>query len=114
MDTSETYIKMCLKAREVQALATQTQYDYWVHAPVGAGMIWLPRQDQLQEMLYPGQEARTIFAEFAFLVGDSRVEFLDLLPEYRQYTSMEQLWLAFVMKQKHNKIWNGQEWIREV
>jgi len=24
---------------------------------------------------------------------------------------MEQLWLAFVMKEKHNKTWNGKDWI---
>lgn len=28
----------------------------------------------------------------------------------KQFTSMEQLWLAFVMKGKHNKVWNGREW----
>jgi len=26
------------------------------------------------------------------------------------FTSMEQLWLAFVMKEKYNKVWNGKEW----
>ena len=25
-------------------------------------------------------------------------------------SSMEQLWLAFVMSEKYNKIWNGKEW----
>ena len=36
--------------------------------------------------------------------------------EYNPYTcrlnSMEQLWLAFVMKEKYNKIWNGEKWNR--
>lgn len=27
-----------------------------------------------------------------------------------QFTSMEQLWLAFVMKEKYNKTWDGNEW----
>ena len=26
-------------------------------------------------------------------------------------SSMEQLWLAFVMKSKYNKTWNGEDWI---
>ncbi len=25
-------------------------------------------------------------------------------------TSMEQLWLAFVMKEKHGKTWDGNQW----
>ncbi len=25
--------------------------------------------------------------------------------------SMEQLWLAFVMKEKYNKVWTGEEWV---
>jgi len=163
MDTSETYIKMCEEAEEVQRLKkgkpewgvdiepynyygihdSQGYYPlrlddrYVLNITVGGyvynkpqfgcavdadreiqiqkdEVIWLPCQDQLQEMVFPVQEARTIFAEFTFLVGDSRVEFLDLLPEYRQYTSMEQLLLAFVMRQKYNKIWDGEQWIREV
>jgi len=30
-----------------------------------------------------------------------------------RHDSMEQLWLAFVMKEKYNKIWNGENWIKE-
>ena len=26
------------------------------------------------------------------------------------FDSMEQLWLAFVMKKKYGKVWNGEEW----
>ena len=26
--------------------------------------------------------------------------------------SMEQLWLAFVMKDKYKKVWNGEDWIK--
>ncbi len=31
----------------------------------------------------------------------------------KSFTSMEQLWLAFVMKEKYNKVWDGEEWINE-
>jgi hypothetical protein len=54
--------------------------------------VWLPRQDQLQEMYGTFQECS---------VNGGVV------------TSMEQLWLAFVMKEKHNKVWNGNDWINE-
>ena len=30
---------------------------------------------------------------------------------YYEFISMEQLWLAFVMKEKYSKQWNGKEWI---
>jgi hypothetical protein len=26
--------------------------------------------------------------------------------------SPEQLWLAFVMKEKYNKVWNGEDWVK--
>jgi len=71
--------------------------------------VWLPRQDQLQEMVFelvqskPGK-CRTrlmkLFAEFLEFVGDSGAN----------YDSFEQLWLAFVMKEKYNKVWNGNDW----
>jgi hypothetical protein len=28
-----------------------------------------------------------------------------------QPESWEQLWLAFVMKEKYNKVWNGEDWV---
>ena len=32
------------------------------------------------------------------------------LEYFEPLNSMEQLWLAFVMKEKYNKTWNGEEW----
>ncbi len=65
-------------------------------------LIWLPRQDQLQEM------AR-------LCVGGSNIYGrLRQITEFQMKTphqTMEQLWLAFVMKEKFNKTWNGSEWI---
>jgi hypothetical protein len=69
--------------------------------------ISLPRQDQIQEMLSDDR---------IFLIrGLSR--FLDkTLAGERgmigmKMPSMEQLWLAFYMYEKHNKVWNGEKWI---
>lgn len=71
--------------------------------------IWLPRQDQLQEILIADYEEigkeyndkwdRLLFACNDFVNGD-----------YFDGHSMEQLWLAFYMSEKHNKKWNGKEW----
>ena len=30
------------------------------------------------------------------------------------FQTMEQLWLAFVMKKKHQKAWNGSEWVNHI
>jgi len=61
--------------------------------------IWLPRQDQLQEMVgqpysRPSKQLREL-AEFS--------------DEGHPSASFEQLWLAFVMKEKYGKTWKG-EW----
>ena len=67
--------------------------------------LWLPRQDQLQEMIsiYPTQfRADSSVPWHSFLADDITVE--------GKFDSMEQLWLAFVMKEKYNKVWNGEEW----
>ena len=62
--------------------------------------VWLPRQDQLQEMM---NESKFILIErFYKFVNDN-------IPFCRE-KSMEQLWLVFVMKEKFNKMWNGKQW----
>lgn len=30
----------------------------------------------------------------------------------KQFTSMEQFWLALIMEEKYNKVWNGKNWTR--
>ena len=75
--------------------------------------VWLPRQDQLQEMLefptgsfkYNFWDALADLYEWSFSANWEK--FKDYIP-----LSMEQLWLAFVMKEKYNKVWNGEEWIK--
>lgn len=72
--------------------------------------IWLPRQDQLQEM-----------------VKSKAFSYYHLWCKMYQYfscsenpygvkiglMSMEQLWLAFVMREKYHKTWNGEDWVEE-
>lgn len=129
MDTSETYIKMCEKAEEVQKewlihsgdffFDKQSKYE-WTN-PVGVvgdeiiievtkrlkakefkqNNIWLPRQDQLQEMVEEEPLAcidgiKNFWVEINF-------------PNF----SWEQLWFAFVMKEKFNKVWSGTDWVKE-
>lgn len=75
-------------------------------------IIWLPRQDQLQEMI----EKHLWQLNFDFIRwlcdepydGHIRHKHLD-------YTSMEQLWLAFVMRECYNKVWSTEkeEWVSQ-
>jgi len=114
MDTSETYIKMCREAREIQESWECEIGDWYInrticvvcdHDPTDDS-IWLPRQDQLQEMV--GVKKLTWgwipFLRFC-VTGDWTINKYSLL-----FESMEQLWLAFVMKEKYNKTWNGETW----
>jgi len=122
MDTSQQYRKMCKEAEEIQQgkrelglvhgdvyyEPTTRQWDiiYDKHRCYRYGLltcIWLPRQEDLQEM-----------------VGGSNFEVLDKFFGWREFDapielvkegSMEQLWLAFVMKEKYNKVWNGEKWV---
>jgi len=66
-------------------------------------VVWLPRQDQLQEMLSD---------DGVYLVLTLEKFFVERLLS-NVSLSMEQLWLAIVMHEKFNKIWNGIEWIKE-
>ncbi len=97
--------------------------------------IWLPRQDQLQEMvllkepvslLPPLQTMILDFHKFTnpedfclhkedrepgfYSQGYCKICFDQRNEREQQFTSMEQLWLAFVMKEKYDKTWNGTEW----
>lgn len=109
MDTSEIYIKMCEKTEEIQKAkppyGEQWFREFYTYYPEDQ-LVWLPRQDQLQEMLL-NEEIDTICLALNFY--DWVKAGLWANAEY----SMEQLWLAFVMKEKHNKVWNGQEWITD-
>ena len=122
MDTLETYIKMsdCPEIqkgwkRQLGDFAYNHHSTSNFHSGLNYGIpyivtgrtwdkdIWLPRQDQLQEMIdWSCWQLTTSFAEFTHLEAGQ-------MPT--RFTSMEQLWLAFVMKEKFNKAWDGEKWI---
>ncbi len=141
MDTTKKYISMCGQAKEIQDSHKPEEWDYcWAientdedrpakvnvisgtctdcgHYGLGTDsiepegdrytvLIWLPRQDQLQDMIK--------------LVGDSIDLFI--LNDFNNFTqsiwrnfiTMEQLWLAFVMCENYNKTWveTEQKWAK--
>jgi len=81
---------------------------------------WLPRQDQLQEIM---EWENNIPTEVVWKLRQfheyydpppcmSTKYYKSQPPNYTlQFTTMEQLWLAFVMKEKYNKIWDKDNWI---
>ncbi|KKL53874.1 hypothetical protein LCGC14_2271070 [marine sediment metagenome] len=146
MDTSETYIKMCdcpeiqdqafwnqedlITTRLIIPLADDSetrltglllQFDGKLAGsmstePFPLRYIWLPRQDQLQEMLLEDES----YWRYQRYQSDAR--YLDIIDDIRAFfhgkcgqgadliLSLEQLWLAFVMRMEHSKVWNGEEW----
>ncbi|GAG05445.1 unnamed protein product [marine sediment metagenome] len=69
----------------------------------GDDTIWLPRQDQLQEMLFEGEYGlQTICARLYEWSTSASCSIC--------FESMEQLQLGFWMRAKYNKVWNGEEW----
>jgi len=139
MDTSKEYIKQCEKAVEIQALYSSNiewlagdYYSYldkthhyegkypggvWAEGWTcnisyndseygldarGNKHTWLPRQDQLQEMV---KDKRLSWSAYLH-------DFFNFSIPYPKDWSMEQLWLAFVMKEKYDKTWNGEDWIK--
>ena len=127
MDTSETYIKMC-DCPEIQEQAQYEIFNYFICVQTGQirfshindydymknmnmlqkerEYIWLPRQDQIQQMI--GLELGELINGFdSFCNGILRM--YDCSDDFPN--SMEQLWLAFYMHEKHGKIWDGEKWI---
>jgi hypothetical protein len=128
VDISKTYTKMCDKSTEIQILKphylegefVSNREDFEVQQ---AGdwlpnsdeqYIWLPRQDQLQEMIRQSfeTELERECLNVWYNVNQRFFSFWRDSPTLEQlHGTMEQLWLAFVMKEKYNKVWNGKDWI---
>ena len=80
-------------------------------------LIWLPRQDQLQAMItfhrHPERKETPNFCAYYMCF-----DFFQWIPRYGppegkgdiNCNSMEQLWLAFVMWELHQKKWDGNKW----
>jgi hypothetical protein len=119
-DTSETYLKMC-----EAAWPDLKEYDR-EHGPLfsrrlrmmygldGKAVMWayevntsnsdraypLWEQDQLQEMICETKDdCYRIFVNGCYQDGN-----------WDRLETMEQLWLAFVMKEKFKKIWKDDKW----
>ena len=69
-------------------------------------VIWLPRQDQLQMIVIGDKGLQTVCNMiYQWAISSEGCKYTT------QGGSMEQLWLSFVMKEKYDKVWDGDEWI---
>ncbi len=112
MDT--TYVKMC-DCDEIQEQEWTIDEDEFATPEIDGEptAIWLPTQSQLQGMVRdiidcPSHSSCAIFIN----VGHRIRRWCDDAWDYwMQFTSMEQLWLAFVMKEKWDKVWVNEKWV---
>ncbi|MCG6893073.1 MAG: hypothetical protein LJE65_05660 [Desulfobacteraceae bacterium] len=140
MDKSPQYLRMCERAAEIQQRWRQTYGDFyadadgtiscWIqtgsHPPLRmkggfhikssdsiirmARMIWLPRQDQLIEMAQVrGRTYDSVVLEF--YNWTKRPYNHRNQPPSRLFSTMESIWMAFVMQRKFRKKWDDTTWV---
>lgn len=128
MDTSEQYVKMC-DCPEIQSkwnlekvfephyvcnkrLKTTQSINRFGNSrrTLKKEYTWLPRQDQIQDMMGKDYEnTLDMLCDFyAVITVDQPTGFQQMFE-----VSMEQLWLAFYMYEKHGGIWDGEKWVKK-
>jgi len=134
MDTSEEYVKMCRAAKEIQDSHEWECGDYFYECPYDDGYgsvswkirtigsdnkdamvpadVWLPRQDQLQDMCTSLNKFKPIYS-LAYVTMWAEASGFDCgANDYAEsLNSLEQVWLAYVMDENYYKKWNGEEWL---
>jgi hypothetical protein len=68
--------------------------------------VWLPKQDQLQEMVI-----EKYATSWDLAIAFSNVLMADNASYFDYFDSMEKLWLAFIMLEKHKKKWKDGGWV---
>lgn len=128
---TKNYINMCEKAKEIQKSDINVgkrhfnnqdfvAYNFgeglkvYVCAEVSRywqieDLIWLPTQEQLQEMILTSKKYTDMFI-LNNLLSDFMIDNLD--KENR--VNMNEIWLAFVMEERWNKIWSDKQWKKAV
>ena len=126
---TKNYIKMCEKAEEIQKAWKPVDWDRFIYKDdrelgiayidnkhnkkamkkVNEKYIWLPTQEQLQEMI-----KEDFLAEFGMIFKlynwiDNGIHCGIFNFDIKEIT-INELWLAFVMKKKWNKEWDDNKW----
>lgn len=123
MDTSPKYVAMCGAATEIKERHLWRAGD-WFWSSHGAEVVcwvpacefefdrrekeqkvWLPRQDQLQVMI-EGRLSDLIANFYEWNRSSGYLWYSD-----DGGTSLEQLWLRFVLEHSYGKQWIGTDWM---
>lgn len=129
---TDNYILMCDQAKQLQNAWEPKDWDIFVYRDseemdimmymeeeynrkemwiVDGIYIWLPTQEQLQEMM-PKSDV-TSLVEY---IKNVELRYHDRFDENAvgyftgTFISLTELWLAFVVKERWNKIWTGEKW----
>ena len=113
MDLTLEYVEMMIQAKEVRQKVPRN-FDgtasginnFFGYSKIIDKMVWLPRQDQLQNMV-EGEFWQLHYDMYHFM----QTIYMDNWNAAEIFLSMEQLWLAFVMDDKFDKKWNGEKWV---
>ena len=127
MDQSSDYIKMCESAKAIQKKWNPELGDFFVSMSLGMASscqpitsdlekkssylktlkaVWLPKQDQLQEVVI-----EKYATPWDLAIAFSNVLMGDKASYFDKFDSMEKLWLAFIMREKYKKQWKEGEWV---
>lgn len=71
-------------------------------------IVWLPRQDQLQEMII---EKTPRYNNLTVLNNVFYYHAVSFMHKRHNIFTMEQMWLCLLMEKIYNKIWDGKQWI---
>jgi hypothetical protein len=137
MDKSPKFLKMCMKAEEIQKIWKLSDDDFYIVIK-GLGkripskfcilndwetksyiidhrdsFIWIPRLDQVQKMIdwtkweYRIKKKVEFEMYYTSISGEQNSGMVT-------GASMEQLWLSFLMREKYGKVWDAEkeEWIK--
>ena len=121
---TENYIKMCEKNEEIQKACKYKKGDWfycdenfyitnkdlpYINVKNLGKHIWLPTQEQLQELTKRGCYENNNFKSF---ISDFYYYLFDEYEEIDKCESLNEAWLSFYMSEKYNKIWENGEWVK--
>src|SRR4030043_1279494 len=125
MDKSANYIRMCESIEEIQEQWQPEFGDFYLSnslrltspcQPIMSDLekkvsylktikaVWHPRQDQLQEMVI-----EKYATPWDLAIAFSKVLMGDNTSYFDNFDSMEKLWIAFIMLEKHKRKWKDGE-----
>jgi len=75
--------------------------------------IWLPTQEQLQEILFESKDLNladwfAVFFDKYFYID--KIDLVEPQEETKKFHSFTELWLNLLMHELYNKSWTGEKW----